>query len=238
MLDAEPMLPGEDEVAASLRLLDRVIQHYPRAFDVIQGDALYADCRFFNWAIEHGKYALAVLKNNCPALLQEATQLSELTEPSSVRDGTLARECWDLEGFRTWETVKEPVRVVRSRETRSRRRQLDQQVHEEVSDWYWVTTLPKGQAPAGAVVELGHGRWGIENEGFNELVNKYHADHVYRHHPTAILVFWLLTQLCLNVFMAFFRLNLKPAARKALSMLQVSRLMLAELLAPLARGPT
>jgi hypothetical protein len=109
---------------------------------------------------------------------------------------------------------------------------------EEVADWYWVTTLPTKHASTGAVVRIGHARWGIENEGFNELVNQYHADHVYRHEPTAMLVFWLLTQLSLNVFTAFFRRNLKPAARAAVSMLHVSRLMLAELYLPLVRAPT
>jgi len=34
MLDAEPMVPGEDEVAAAMRLLDRVICRYPRAFEM------------------------------------------------------------------------------------------------------------------------------------------------------------------------------------------------------------
>jgi IS4 transposase len=101
-----------------------------------------------------------------------------------------------------------------------------------------VTTLPKAQASTHAILHLGHRRWGIENEGFNELVNQYHADHVYRHEPTAMLVFWLLTQLCLNVFTAFFRRNLKPAARAAMSMLHVARRMLAELYRPQARAPT
>jgi hypothetical protein len=53
-----------------------------------------------------------------------------------------------------------------------------------------------------------------------------------------MLVFWLLTQLCLNIFTAFFRRNLKPAARVAVSMLHVARLLLAELYLPLARAPT
>jgi hypothetical protein len=86
-------------------------------------------------------------------------------------------------------------------------------------------------------VQIGHRRWDIENHGFNELVNQYHADHVYRHDPTAMLVFWLLTQLCLDVFTAFFRRNLKPAVRNAVSMLHVARLMLAELYLPPARAP-
>lgn len=238
MLDAEPIRPGEDEVAASLRLLDRVIQDYPRAFDLIQGDTLYADPRFFNWAGEHGKYAMAVLKDDRRDLLQDAQRLFEDLAPSSASEGTVRREVWDLEGFTTWPRVKTPVRVVRSRETRSVRRQLDGQVQTQTTDWYWVTTLPPAQASTGAVVRIGHRRWDIENQGFNELVNQYHADHVYRHEPTAVLMFWLLTQLCLNVFTAFFSRNLKPAARKAVSMLHVARLMLAELYLPMTRGPT
>jgi hypothetical protein len=238
MLDAEPIAPGEDEVAVALRLLDRVIQEYPRAFDLIQGDALYADPRFFNWAIEHGKHALAVLKNDRRDLLGDAQRLFEDIPPFRVQDRQVRRECWDLEGFTTWPQVKKPVRVIRSRESRSIRRQLDGQAQTPDSDWYWVTTLPKAHASTGAVVQIGHRRWDIENQGFNELVNQYHADHVYRHEPTAMLVFWLLTQLSLNVFIAFFGRNLKPAVKKALSMLHVARLMLAELYWPLARGPT
>ena len=238
LLDAEPILPGEDEVAVALRLLDRLVRDYPRAFDVVQGDALYADPRFFNWAIDHGKHAMAVLKNDRRDLLQDAQRLFGDQAPTLVQEASPRRQCWDLEGFTTWPQVKVPVRVVASHETRPVRRQLDGQTQQEVTDWYWVTTLPGKLASTGAVVQIGHRRWGIENEGFNELVNQYHADHVYRHQPTAMLVFWLLTQLCLNVFTAFFRRNLKPAARAAVSMLHVARLMLAELYLPLARAPT
>jgi hypothetical protein len=93
------------------------------------------------------------------------------------------------------------------------------------------------QAPTGTVVHLGHGRWDIENQGFNERVNRWHADHVYRHDPTALLVFWLLAQICLTVFYAFFCRNLKPAARAAMSMLHVSRLLQAGLYRSPARAP-
>jgi len=238
MLDAEPMAPGEDEVAAAMRLLDRVICRYPRAFDLVQGDALYADPRFFHWALDHGKQALAVLKNERRDLLQDAQRLFENLPPTRLRDGSCLRECWDLEGFTTWPQVRVPVRVVRSRETRAIRRQIDGKLRQMVSDWYWVTTLPTQQASTGVVVQLGHGRWDIENQGFNELVNQWHADHVYRHEPTALLVFWLLAQVCLNVFSAFFRRNLKPAARAAMSMIHVGRLVQAGLYLPMSWAPT
>lgn len=236
LLDAEPMLPGEDEVTTALRLLERVVEDYPRAFGLIQGDALYADPRFFNWALAHGKYALAVLKNERRDLLQDAQRLFADIIPRRV--SAAGQENWDLDGFTTWPQVKVPVRVVRSRQTRSVCRQLDGQLHQEVSDWYWVTTLPTQRAATGAIVQLGHRRWDIENQGFNELVNQYHADHVYRHEPTALLVFWLLTQLCLNIFTVFFQRNLKPAARAAASMLHIARLVQSELYLPPARAPT
>jgi len=237
LLDAEPVQRGEDEIAAALRLLDRVVQTYPRAFDLVQGDGLYTDPRFFQWALAHGKHPLPVLKDERRDLLQEAQQLFEPMPPVLLDDGKVRRECWDLEGFRTWPQVGVPVRVVRSRETRSVRRQLDQQVHQETSQWYWVTTLPARQAPTGTVVQLGHGRWDIENQGFNELANQWHADHVYRHDPTALLVFWLLAQICLTVFYAFFRRNLKPAAQAAMTMLHVARLVQAELYTSQTRVP-
>lgn len=34
LLDLEPVLPGEDEVASAMRLLARVLARYPRCFDV------------------------------------------------------------------------------------------------------------------------------------------------------------------------------------------------------------
>jgi len=48
VLDAEPQRPGEGEVAAALRLLERVLTRYPRAFDVVLADGRYADPRVFN----------------------------------------------------------------------------------------------------------------------------------------------------------------------------------------------
>lgn len=76
LLDAEPVKPGEDEIAAALRLLDRVVQAYPRAFDLVQGDGLYTDPRFFQRALAHGKYVLAVLQDERRDLLQEASLIA------------------------------------------------------------------------------------------------------------------------------------------------------------------
>lgn len=241
MLDAEAQRPGEDEVAAALRLLERVLESYPRAFDVVVADGLYADPRVFNYVYSRGKDVLATLKDNHPALLEDARSLFALTPPAAGRHGTHRCQYWDLSGFTTWPQVRAPVRVVKSLETFTVRRQRDGQVETQTGEWFWVTTLAAAQAGTSAVVQLGHRRWAIENEGFNELATRWHADHVYRHEPTAMLVVLLLAMLCLNVFLAFYRRDLKPAARQAVSMLHVARQIAATLYATATpsgpRGP-
>ena len=236
-LDGEPMRPGEDEVAAALRLLDRVLRDYPRAFDVVGGDALYADSRFFNFVLGHGKDAFAVLKDDRRDLLSDAMALIGQTPPTP---GTWRRrQCqwWDIEGFTTWPQVHVPVLVVRSLENWTVRSQLTGQPESKTANWIWVTTLNKARASTAATVDIGHGRWTIENQGFNEMVTRWHADHVYKHDPTAIEVGWLLAMLCLTVFLFFWQRNLKPPLRDAFSRLHIAERVKAELFAAISAGP-
>ena len=78
-----------------------------------------------------------------------------------------------------------------------------------------MTTLPAARASTALVVHLGHARWDIENYGFNELVNGWHADHIYKHDPRAIEAFTLLAFLACNLFHAFLARNIKPQLRRA-----------------------
>src|SRR5579862_638127 len=175
LLDAEPVLPNkdpalcdEDEVAAGTRLFDRAMRQYPRAFDVVGGDALYARGDFFDHVNGKGKDVIAVLKNNNPGLLADATALRQDMPPRVLDAGRRRLQIWDIPGFKTW-TSRHEVRVVFSDETWSIRRQLDKREEQQQSHWAWVTTLSQTRAGAAATVELGHGRWPIENQGFNEL---------------------------------------------------------------------
>ena len=220
LVDAEPQKAGEDEVAAAIRLLDRVVQNYPRAFDVVAADALYAQAPFFEFVLQLGKDVPTVLKDERRNLLQDAQGLFEHLEPTQTQDGSQRRCTWDAEGFHSWPSLNRSVRVVRSLETSTVRRQLDNQEETLVSDWMWVTTLSRSQVSTPAIVDLGHSRWDIENQGFNEAANQWHSNHVYRHHPIAIPAFWLLTMLVINVFRAFYLRNLKPQRRRYSSMLK------------------
>jgi hypothetical protein len=227
--DAEPQKPGEDEIATALRLLERLLENFPRAFDLVLGDALYTDPRLYNFLLDRGKDVLTVLKNENRDLLTDARALFETCSPQRFINGSTTREVWDLPGFTTWPQVRQPVRVVRSREITTSRRQLDGQRQELEAEWLWVTTLAVHRASTLAVVDLGHARWSIENQGFNETTNRWAADHVYKHHPTAILVFGLMTMLAFNLFYAFYRRNLQPAYRRHHDAQHVARCLASEL---------
>ena len=231
LLDHEPQRAGEDEVATALRLLERVTGSYPRAFDLLLADALYATAPFFNFLLAHGKHALVVLKDERRNLCQDVAGLFThvLPQQGSFR----SRKClwWDFPDLRSWPQVNTPVRVIRSLETYSVRRQLDGKDELKTSDWIWVTTLPAQPVSTERAVGFGHQRWDIENHGFNELVNGWHADHIFKHDPNAIECFLLIAFLAFNLFHAFFARNLKPQIRKGRTQVFWSRFMAAEIYA-------
>ena len=214
LLDHEPQRAGEDEVATALRLLERVIVSYPRAFDPVLADALYATAPFFNFFLAHGKHALTVLKDDRRNLYQDAAALFAAVAPKAGCFRNRPCLWWDFPDLLTWPQVQTPVRVIRSLESHSVKRQLDGKDKLKTSDWVWATTLPLQPVSTGRAVGFGHERWDIENHGFNELVHGWHADHIYEHDPNAIECFLLIAFLACNIFHAFLMLNLTPAIRR------------------------
>jgi hypothetical protein len=240
LLDLEPQRPGEDEVATAKRLLERVIYSYPRAFDLVLADALYARADFFNFLLDHRKHALVVLKDERRNLYQDAAGMFALVQP--VKGTYRSCDClwWDFPDLSSWPEVNTPVRVIRSLETRSVKRQLDKKRETLISDWIWVTTLPADLVDAKRGAEFGHQRWDIENYGFNELVNGWHTDHVMKHDSNAMECFLLMAFLAFNIYHAFIYLNLKPALRAGKSKEYWAKLMAAEVysvLIPTAMSP-
>jgi hypothetical protein len=229
LLDLEPQRPGEDEVTAALRLVERVVHTYPRAFKVVLADALYAEARFLNFLLGRGKHVLVVLKDERRDLYRDATALFGLQPPQPGQ--YRSRHClwWDVQELNTWPQVLAPLRVVRSEETYFVRRQITGNLEQQHSQWMWVTTLTQSEASTESVVRWGHARWDIENYGFNELVNAWHADHVYKHDCCAMENFALVAFLAYNLFHAFLALNLKPQLRCACTESFWARAMAAEI---------
>jgi len=229
LLDLEPQQPGEDEVTTALRLLERVLRVYPRAFDLLLADGLYAQARFFNCLLARHKHALAVLKDERRNLYQDVAGLIPQVTPQVGEYRSRQCQWWDFPDLVTWPEVNGPVRVIRSLETHLVRRQLDKQRETLTSDWMWVTTLPSSQVLVAPVVEFGHLRWDIENYAFQELAQQWHCDHVFRHEANAIECFLLVAFLAFNLFHAFLALNLKPAVRKDKAQNFWAKLVAAEL---------
>jgi hypothetical protein len=61
------------------------------------------------------------------------------------------------------------------------------------------------------------------------MVNYWSADHVYRHHPTAITAFWLVLMVVLNLLRALVFLNIKPCRRAGHSQVYFARLLFSDL---------
>jgi Transposase DDE domain len=228
-LDMEPQLPGEDEVACAVRLLERIFKEYPRAFELILADGLYARAAFFKLAVQHGKDVIAVLKDDRRDLLKDARGLFKGQRPKIYSYGPLTRECWDIEHFTSWHSLDCETRVVRSIERREIRRQMSGKIHFEVSEWIWVSTISRAELATEDFVKFGHDRWKIENNGFNELVNEWHADHLYRHDPAALENFWLVTMLAYILFHAFIGRNLKSVFRSKHTKRHLAEMITAEI---------
>jgi hypothetical protein len=234
LLDFELLGPHEDEGSAALRLIERVLHAYPRCFDILLGDGLYPQARLFKLLRHHGKHAIVVLKDQRRELLVDARSLFGVDPKHTITKNATTYQLWDLEEMNSWESFHEKVRVVRSIETKTLRERKNHVHHEyqQVSEWVWVTTLPSAEVSAETIVVFGHERWRIENEGFNELCNAWHADHYFHHHPTSITGMWLLLFMAHALFHCFLR-NLKPCIRRNTPIILWAHLIRAEFLQPL-----
>lgn len=126
LLDMEMQLPGEGEVAAALRLLERISREYGHLFDVVMADGLYAQAPFFKAVQKMKKHVIAVLKDERRELTEDIRLLVPAVQPHSFNRGDNGRIkvlAWDIEELATWTQVEQHVRVVRTLETRTVTRQ-------------------------------------------------------------------------------------------------------------------
>ena len=215
ILDIEPILPGEGEITSAYRLIERVCKNYPKAFSVVIGDGLYLKETVFNLLKSHRKYAIAVLKEERRQLFEEANRLSLLSEPEVYRKKKTYYRVWEHSIEGCWDGYGKEVRVIASEETTPVRvHSKDGKSFEDKLKkvkWMWVTNLPCSENLAGLknTVAICHSRWQIENQCFNETVNTWNADHIYRHSANAIIAFLLLLFICVNIFNIFRIRNIK-----------------------------
>ena len=223
-LDVELIRPGEGEVIAAKRLLERVIGNYGRFFDAVSGDALYLEAPFFNFCTEHGKHVVVVIKGEDRALLQDAQGLFASMKPGLWNEPRGLIQFWDAEGFTSAEGVKVTLRVLHSEESTTKRRRIAKEWIETVEDhhWWWATTIPISQLPSRRLWQVGHQRWDIENDLFNTLSTHWAMDHCFKHEPTAIVNFVLTLFIAFVLLQSFYLRNLKPQRRIHLTLIGLS----------------
>lgn len=191
--DVEPCRPGENEQAASLRLLERAVAALGSRFaDYVVADGFYATANWLHRVGELGLRSVVRLKGNLPQLLAAAEARFQNAPPTQVvQVGRDWVELWDADDFDPWDTLKwETVRVVRYRQHKP---------HGTIIEAYWLTDWPRSKAGALAIYQMAKSRWEVENQGFNDAKNRHDLEHIAHHHPNSLLIGWLLTFLTLVV---------------------------------------
>ncbi len=230
-LDVEMIRPGEGEVIAARRLLQRAIDRYGRFFDVVLTDAIYFEAPFYNLCLKHHKDVISVLKGEQRVLIQDAQGVFSMMKPKVWKEGHSEIKAKDAEGFMTAEGIEVPLRVLYTEETVTKWRRKNNNLVEqkEVHRWWWVTTLSMSQISTRMLWYVAHRRWEIENDLFHTLVTYWALDHCFKHHPMAILNFILTLFIAFVLLQSFYYRNLKPQRRKDLTLIGLANELRVEL---------
>jgi len=152
-------------------------------------------------------------------------------------------QLWDTEGLPFSTDHPQPVRVVRSEEklTQNHYRRGKLQSETTEHEWLWITTLDTQAFPAAQVRRLGHERWKLENNGWNDLTQngafKHGFLHACRHRPQTaaengarqpvpnrgLAAITLILLLAFTLCSAFMQCHSKIFRRYPMSTLEVSR---------------
>ena len=223
VLDIEMIRPGEGEIVAARRLLERLLPRYARFFDAIEGDALYFEAPLFELCRKHGKHLLAVLKENNPALLADAKAVLRGEPDLARQENQRLIRYWDQEEF-TSGSIKTPVRILRTEETWMQRERIAGKwvVQEKITNWFWGASIPQELMPPRQIAQAGHERWSIENRIFNTLGAHWGLDHCFHHDPAAILNFILILFIAHTLVACFHRLNMKAPVRGRFTLIAVA----------------
>jgi hypothetical protein len=170
-------------------LLNRIGDLYgSRFFDILLLDALYAQAPVLQLAERTGWDLVISLKQNLPDLYQSAVRLFARRDPdSSFTDQhhgkTYDVQVWDTQGLSFSGDYPHPVRVVRSEETLTQNQYRQRRLQPETTsrEWLWITTLDPAVFSARQVRQLGHDRWKLENNGWNDLTQNWAFKHGYLH---------------------------------------------------------
>ena len=175
----EMLAPGEGELTAALRLLERLLPRLRKSLDLVLGDALYCCRPFFKVVCGAGLQAMAISSSQTE--MDTEIDLLMETEPPRIVSG-LNVAVWELESEAWSQDVHQKLRVIHS----ERRYAAPAWKHER-KQLRMVTSTPVDLLPAGQGWKVGRSRWSIENGTFNVLTRDHSLTHNYRHSVAAIV---------------------------------------------------
>ena len=179
VLGWELLAPGEGELTAALRLLERLLPRLRKSLDLILGDALYCCRPFFQTVCGAGLEGLAISSGQTE--MDDEIDLLRKTDPPRTVPG-IEVAVWEMESEAWRQDLKRPLRVIHC----ERRYEAPSWKHER-QQLRVVTSLPVAILPAGQGWKVGRSRWRIENGTFHVLTRDYSLTHNY-HHAVAALV--------------------------------------------------
>jgi len=188
-LAVEWVRPGEGEDTAALRLLSRLPDLYgSRFFDILLLDSLYAQAPLLRLAQQLKWDVVITLKQENRDLYQDAMGLFQARQPDQTfcehQEGkTYQVRLWEEQGLPFTQDHPQPMRVIRTQEevTQTHYRRGRPQAQTTSHEWLWISTLPAPAFSAPLVRCLGHARWKVENNGWNDLTQNWALKHGFLH---------------------------------------------------------
>lgn len=233
-VDLEMVVGKEGEITAARRLLSRVLANYSRLIDVITVDALYLEAPFLKQIVDHGKYFIAVMKQQNRDLYKDADALrTKRFAPKNFTVGNKRVRLWDIPHLSTFTTLGSNVRVVWAEEETTTNKVVAGKLQPQTksSTWIWATNLPQVTTPPTVVQKWGHDRWDVENKCFNEMASHWNMDHCFIHDVRATEAILLTLAIAFITTYLFFAGNLKPQVRSSLTRLELASRFLEDIAA-------
>jgi len=175
----EVLAPGEGELTAALRLLERLLPRLGKSLDLVLGDGLYCCRPFFKTVCGAGLDGLAISSGQTE--MDEEIDLLRKTDAPRVVLG-IDVAVWEMESEAWSRDLKRKLRVIHC----ERRYAAPSWKHER-KQLRVVASVPVTILPAGPGWEVGRSRWRIENGTFNVLTRDYSLTHNYHHSVAAIV---------------------------------------------------
>jgi len=177
----EVLQPGEGELTAAVRLLQRLLPRLRKSLDLIVGDALYCCRPFFETVCEAGLHAMAISSAQTE-MDAEMDLLIQTDPPRTVACDGGDVAVWEMESEAWQAQLKRKLHAIHC----ERRYEAPEWKHER-RQLRVMTSMHLDILPGRQGWKVGRSRWTIENGTFNRLTRDYALEHNYRHSVPAIV---------------------------------------------------